>query len=217
MLPAALRRNACHRALQDLKERLLYSLARYITGDGYILGFLGDLVYLVNIYDSILRFADIVICRLDQLQQDILHILTHISGLCQGCSVCDGKRHVQHLCKGLSQVGLAGTGGAQQQDIALLYIHIQVLPGGDTFIVIIYGYRQDFLGCILSNDIIVQERLDLLWFEQVNAVQIRSALLVLIKFFLQNLRTKINTFITNVNIVGPGDQLFHLILALSAE
>ena len=83
MFSAALRRYAGFRALDDLKERLLYAFAGYIPCDRDILALFGDLIDLIDIDDTVLRPLHVIVSRLDQLQQDIFHILAHIAGFRQ--------------------------------------------------------------------------------------------------------------------------------------
>ena len=58
MLAAAGGRNACHRALKNLKQRLLNALARTIAGNGEVLGLAGDLVNLVHVDNAHLSALD---------------------------------------------------------------------------------------------------------------------------------------------------------------
>jgi len=94
MLSASLRRYRCNRSLKDLKQRLLYTLAGYISRDRHVLGLLGDLIDLIDIDDTVLCTLNVVICRLNNLQEDILYILTDITCLCQRCGICNRKRHI---------------------------------------------------------------------------------------------------------------------------
>ena len=64
MLAAALRRNRSHRTLEDLQQSLLDTLARYVARDGRILGFAGNLIDLIDIYDTALRPLDIIVSGL---------------------------------------------------------------------------------------------------------------------------------------------------------
>ena len=57
--------------------------AGYVSRDGYILRFLCDLIDLVNIDNAVLCTLHIIICSLNQLQKNVLYILSHITGLCQ--------------------------------------------------------------------------------------------------------------------------------------
>ena len=86
VLAPALRRHRGDRALHDLQERLLHALARHVAGDRRVVGFARDLVDLVDIDDAALRPLDIVVGRLQQLQDDVLDILADIAGLGQRSS-----------------------------------------------------------------------------------------------------------------------------------
>ena len=95
MLAAAGGRNACHRALKNLQQCLLNALARDIAGDGKVLGLAGNLVDLVHVDNAHLRALDIAIGSVDELEQDVLHVLAHVAGLGERGGVGDGKRHLE--------------------------------------------------------------------------------------------------------------------------
>jgi hypothetical protein len=80
MLAATLRRHTRHRALHDLEQRLLHALARYVAGDRRVIGFAGNLVDLVDIDDPALRALDVVVCRLQQLENNVFDVLADITG-----------------------------------------------------------------------------------------------------------------------------------------
>src|SRR5581483_1987401 len=61
MLAAALRRHARDRALHDLKQRLLHTLARDVARDRGIIRFARNLVDLVDVDDTALRAFDVVV------------------------------------------------------------------------------------------------------------------------------------------------------------
>ncbi len=69
MLAAAGGRNACHRALKNLKQRLLNALARNIAGNGEVLGLAGNLVDLVNVDDANLRALNVAIGSINELER----------------------------------------------------------------------------------------------------------------------------------------------------
>ena len=94
MLAAAGGRNACHRALKNLKQCLLNALTRDIAGDGKVLGLAGNLVDLIDIDDAHLSALNVAIGSIDELKQDVLHVLAHITGLGKRGGVGDGKRHL---------------------------------------------------------------------------------------------------------------------------
>src|SRR3954469_13995445 len=75
MLAAALRRDAGGRPLEDLQERLLDALAGDVARDRRVVRLAGDLVDLVDVDDPGLGLLDVVVGRLDQLEQDVLDVL----------------------------------------------------------------------------------------------------------------------------------------------
>ena len=129
MLAAALRRDIADRAFQDLQQRLLHALAAHIAGDGRILAFAGDLVDLIDIDDADLCLLHVKIRRLDQFEQNVLHVLAHITGLGKGGGIRNGERHAQHLGQRLGQQGLAHAG--------LLQLHVAALAAEDALIVVV--------------------------------------------------------------------------------
>src|SRR6516225_10001499 len=78
VLAPALRRHRRDRALHDLEQRLLHALARHVAGNGRIIGFAADLVDLVDVDDAALRALDIIVGGLQQLENDVLDILTDV-------------------------------------------------------------------------------------------------------------------------------------------
>src|SRR3546814_19171504 len=117
MLAAALRRNRGNRALHHLEQRLLDALARYIARDRGIFGLAADLVDLVDIDDTALCPLDVVIRRLEQLEDDILDILADIARLGQRRRTGHRERHVEDARPRLSEQRLAPAGGAGEAEI----------------------------------------------------------------------------------------------------
>ena len=170
MLAAAGGRNACHRALENLKQRLLNALARNIAGDGEVLGLAGDLVDLVHVDNANLRALNIAIGGIDELEQDVLHVLAHVTGLGERGGVGDGKRHLEDARERLRQKRLTGTGGAEQQNVGLGELHlvhiivelrIQAVVKGrkrstaldHAAVMVVHGNRHGALGVFLAHDI----------------------------------------------------------------
>ena len=137
MLAAALRRHVADSAFQDLQQCLLYALAAHIAGDGGVFALAGDLVDLINVDDADLCLLHIKICRLDQLEQNVFHVLTHITGLGKGGGIRNGEGYAQHLGQRLGQQGLAHAGGTQQQHVGLLQLHVAALAAEDALIVVV--------------------------------------------------------------------------------
>ena len=91
------------RALEDLQQRLLHTLAGDVARDGSVLALAGDLVHLVDIDDAALRALHIKIRRLQQAEQDVLHILADIARLGERGGVGNGERHIQHRARASAQ------------------------------------------------------------------------------------------------------------------
>ena len=81
VLAAALGRNAGHRALDDLEQRLLDALARHIARDRRVLALARDLVDLVDVDDAALGPLDVVVRSLEQIQDDVLDVFTDVARL----------------------------------------------------------------------------------------------------------------------------------------
>ena len=170
MLAAAGGRNACHRTLKNLKQRLLNALARNVAGDGEVLGLAGDLVDLVHVDDANLRALDIAVGGIDELEQDVLHILAHVTRLGKRGGVGDGKRHLEDARKRLGQQRLTGTGGTEQQDVGLGELHLVHIVVelrahavaksrhrgaalDHAAVMVVHGNRHGALGVFLAHDI----------------------------------------------------------------
>ena len=172
MLAAAGGRNACHRALKNLQQRLLNALARDIAGDGKVLGLAGNLVDLIDIDDAHLCALNITVGGVDKLEQDVLHVLAHVTGLGERGGVGDGKRHLEDARERLGQQGLTGTSGTEQQNIRLGELHLvhivvelaahsaSLVKGrkrgaalDHAAIVVVHGNRHGALGVLLAHDI----------------------------------------------------------------
>ena len=170
MLAAAGGRNACHRTFKNLKQRLLNALARNIAGDGEVLGLAGDLVDLVHVDNADLRALNIAIGGIDELEQDVLHVLAHVTGLGERGGVGDGKRHLEDTCERLGEQRLTGTGGTEQQNVGLgeLYLvhiivelRVQAVVKGrkrsatldHAAVMVVHGNRHGTLGVLLAHNI----------------------------------------------------------------
>ena len=94
VLPAALGRHVGDGPLHDLQQRLLHALAGDVPGDGGVLALPGDLVDLIHIDDAVLRQLHVVVRRLEQTEEDVLHIVAHIAGLREGGGVGNSKGHL---------------------------------------------------------------------------------------------------------------------------
>ena len=121
---SALRRDRGDRPFQDLQQRLLHTLAGDITRDRSVLALAGYLVQLVDIDDAALGAFHIKIRRLQKAEKDVLHILADIARLGERGGVGNGERHIQHARERLRKERFAAAGGADEQNIGLLQLHI---------------------------------------------------------------------------------------------
>src|SRR5690606_30754112 len=81
VLAPPLRRHRGDGALEDLQQRLLHALAGDVARDRRVLALAGDLVDLVDVDDAGLGLLDVVVGRLDELEQDVLDVLADVAGL----------------------------------------------------------------------------------------------------------------------------------------
>ena len=91
VLPAALGRYIGHGALHNFQQRLLHTLAGDVPGNGSVLALPGDLVDLVHVDNAVLGPLHVKVRRLEQAQEDVLHIVAHIARLGKGCGVGNGE------------------------------------------------------------------------------------------------------------------------------
>ena len=64
--------------------------------------------------------------RLEQLEEDVFHVLAHVARLGKAGCVRNGKRDVEHARQSLRQVGLTGTGGTKQQNVGLSNLYVLI-------------------------------------------------------------------------------------------
>ena len=114
---SSLGRHVGDRALQHLQQGLLYPFAGHIAGDRGVFTLASNLVDLIDVDDAALGLFHIQVGLLQQPQQDVLHVFTHIASFGEGGGVSDGEGHIQHFGQGLGQQGLAATRGPDQQDV----------------------------------------------------------------------------------------------------
>ena len=213
MLAPALRRHGCDRAFHDLQQRLLHALAAHVPCDARIIRFAADLIDLIDIDDAALRPLNIVIRRLQQLEDDVLHILAHIAGLGQRGRVRHGERHVQDPGQGLGQQRLAAAGGAHQHDVGLGDLDVVVLLRmRQPFVMVVHRHREHTLGVILADHVIVQNSANLL--RRGHPVpRLHEVRLMLLA---NDVHAKLDALVADEH-GGARDKLANLMLRLAAE
>ncbi len=157
MLASALGRHVGHGAFEHLEQGLLHALAGNVAGDRDVLAGLADLVDFIDVEDAPLGGLDVEVGRVQELQQQVLHVLAHVAGLGQRGGVADGEGDVENAGQGLGQQGLAGAGRADHEDVRLVDLDLALLGAvHEPLVMAVYGHGQDLLGPLLPDDVLVQ-------------------------------------------------------------
>ena len=202
------------RPLEDLQQRLLDALARHVARDRRVVGLARDLVDLVDVDDPGLGLLDVVVGRLDELEQDVLDVLADVAGLGQRRRVGDRERDVEDPRERLREQRLAAAGRPEQQDVRLLQLDVRVfgLHHLHALVVVVDRYRQRPLGLLLPDDVLVEDVVDLTRLGQRLDVERRRSGELLV----DDLVAEIDALVADVD-AGPGDELLDLALRLPAE
>ena len=213
MLAATLWRHRRDRAFHDLEQGLLHALARHVARDRRVVGLAADLVDLVDVDDAALGALDIVVGRLQQLQNDVLDVLADIAGFGERRGVGHGERHVEHARQGLGEQGLAAAGRADQHDVRLGDLDVVGLPAvAQPLVVIVHCNSENALGLVLADHIVVKDLAYL--FGRRNAVLgLHQGGLALLP---DDVHAKLDAFIAD-EYGRAGNELPDLMLALPAE
>src|ERR1035438_10316065 len=169
MLAPALGRNIGDRPLQYLQQRLLHALTGHVAGDRRVLVLAADLVNLIYIDDAGLRSTHIAFGGLEKLENDVFDIFAYIASLGERSGVDDCEGHIQHAGESLREQRLARPGWADQQNVGFGQFH--AIAGAlavhvDALVVVVDGDGQFLLGLLLSDDVLVEEGLDVLRLRQ---------------------------------------------------
>src|SRR5437867_5915593 len=214
MLAAALGRHAGHGPFEDLEERLLYPFARYVAGDARILRLARDLVDLVDVYDAALGLGDVEIRGLEQPDENVLDVLTHVTGLGEGGGVRDREGDVQDARQRLGEERLAHAGRTDEHDVRLVELDLGLAPlvRVDALVVVVDRDGEGLLRLLLADHVLVQHVLDLGRRGDLRDRLGDLALLVL----RQDLVAEGDALITNVDR-RAGNELPDRVLRLAAE
>src|SRR5437667_9826642 len=117
LLAAAFWRYARHRSFDNLKQRLLYTLAGNIASDRRIVALARDLVDFVDVNDAALTPLDIVIGVLQQREDDIFNVFADVPSFGQRSRVGNRERYLEKARERLCQQGLAHAGRSNQQNV----------------------------------------------------------------------------------------------------
>ena len=172
-------------------------------------------VYLVDIDDAALRQLNVEVCRLQQAQENVLDILADIARLGERGRIGNGERNVQDFGERLRKERFAAARRADEQDIALLQLHIGVAAVENALVMVIHRHGQGDLRLILTDDITVHIFLDLFRRGQmIGNGQLGAA--GLIHLLVQDRAAQLHAFVADIGIRSGHDAL-DLCLRLAAE
>ncbi len=213
MLAAALRRHRGYGAFYDLEQRLLHALAGHIADDRRVFRLAADLVDFVDIDDAALGALDIVVGRLQELQDNVLDILADIAGLGQSCRIRHREGHIENSCECLREQRLSRTGRPDQQDVRLRQLDVIVLAlVFEAFVVIVNRDREHLLGVVLADHIVVENLAEFLRCRDAVARLLQRGLGLLVDDVLAQLDALVADEHTR-----SGNELAHLVLVFAAE
>ena len=162
MFPPPFRRHAADGPLDKFEQGLLHALPRHVPCQGGALRLAGDLIDLIKIDNAGLGPLHIVATVLQQLQDNVLNILADIAGFGQRRRIGNGEGNVERPGQGLRQQCLAGPGRADHQNVPLLQLDVlKPAPVQDALVVVVHRDRENFLGPVLADDIVIESRPDL--------------------------------------------------------
>ena len=110
MFASALRRDVGYGAFEELQQRLLNAFPTDVACNRRILAFSGNFIDFIDVDDTVLRALNVVICGLNQAEQDVFNVFADVACFCQRRRVCDCKRNLQRFRKRLRQVCFAAAG-----------------------------------------------------------------------------------------------------------
>src|SRR4029079_9011522 len=153
---------------QNFEQGLLHAFPAHVARNRNVVRFASDLVDLVNVNDPDLGAFDIVVGALQEPQNDVLDVFADVTGFGQRGGVGNAERHIDNPGERASQQRFAGTGRADEQDVAFFDldiaqgIHLDRAAGRHALIVqnplvmIVHRDTQSFLGFVLANDELVE-------------------------------------------------------------
>ena len=173
-----------------------------------------DLVDLVDVDDPVLRLLDVVVGRLEQLEDDVLDILAHVAGFGQRGRVGHRERHVEGLRQRLREQRLAAAGRPDEQDVRLRQLDVARLAAVlEPLVVVVHRDREHPLGAVLADHVIVQRGADIARGGDAAVLLAGDPALGL---FADDVVAQLDAFIADEH-GRAGDQLAHFVLRLAAE
>jgi hypothetical protein len=155
---------------------------------------------------------------LKEPQDNVFHVFADVTSFGQRGSIHDGERNVENPGKRLSQESFTGTGGADQQNVALRELHFgaPLLVHLDALVVVINGHREFLFGGFLSDDVLIQILLQLQWFGKL----VGSAVRLIVTIVFKDRIADRDAFIANIStrvVAWRRDELSNNVLAFVAK
>ena len=123
--------------------------------------------------------------------------------------------HVQHAGEGLGEQRLAAAGRADQQHVRLLELDlVDLVAGVDPLVVVVDRDREDLLGPLLADHVLVERVLDLVRVRELGGRRLRARRLE--QLLLDDLLAQVDALVADVDALAR-DELADLLLALPAE
>ncbi len=210
---AALGRNIGDCAFQQLQQRLLNPFAGDIARDRRAVALARDLVDLIDVDNARFGARRVEVRRLQELQDDILHIIPHVPRLGQRGGIHHGKRHIQHLRKRLGQQGFPAPRRADQEHIRLVKLDPVNLPARqDPLVVIVNRDRENPFRALLAYRVLIEVTEDLVRTRDFQTA--RDALAGAV--FGDDFGAELNAFIADIDF-RPGNEFAHFVVAFAAK
>ena len=189
--------------------------------DRGVVALAGDLVDLVDEDDTPLGLRHVVVGNLQQPREDALDILADIARLGEHRGIDDREGDLQQLGDRPGQQRLARAGGSHQHDVRLVELDVLRLRRIDqALVVVVDRHGHVALGGILSDDVLVEEGLDLRGLEQLLHLQ-RGRGLPLVggheAVVMQDLVTVLDAFVADRGAVHALEHDLHLRAPGAAE
>ena len=153
---------------------------------------------------------------MQQLLDDVLYILTDVAGLGQRRGIGDREGHVQQARQRLGKQRLAAAGRPDQKNVGFRELDIVfgtlVEPIVKTLVVVVHRDRENLLGPLLADDVLVEYILDFRRFRQL----IVTGFTRVLELLANDVVAQLDAFITN-EYRRTRNQLANFVLGLAAK
>ena len=96
---------------------MLHAFTGYIPRDGGVVPLAGDLVDLVDVHDPALGSLYVVVCILQQLNDDVFDVLADVACFGERRGIGNGERNIEKPGEGFREQRLAASRGTDQQGL----------------------------------------------------------------------------------------------------